>query len=57
MMRLIVAIIGANVAGGLISLGVGSALIGQSINCLHVGLILLGLAINISVGSAAMWRR
>ena len=55
-MRLIIAIVGANIAGALIALGLGSALINQSCNYFQAGLMLLGLAINISVGSAAMWK-
>ena len=50
--RLIAALVGANVAGGLITLGLGSALLNHSINFLHAGCILLGLALNISVATA-----
>ena len=50
--RVIAVIVAANIAGGVISLGLGSALIGRSLNSFQAGLILLGVAINISVGTA-----
>lgn len=50
--RLITIILGANIAGGLISLGLGSALISLNVNFFQAGLILLGIAINLSVGTA-----
>ena len=51
-LRLITVIVGANIAGGLITLGVGSALLSLRINFFQAGLILLGVAINISVATA-----
>jgi hypothetical protein len=50
--RLIVVIVGANIAGGLITLGLGSALFSHSVNFLQAGCILLGLALNMSVATA-----
>jgi hypothetical protein len=50
--RLIMVIVGANFAGGVISLGLGSALISHSVNYFQAGLVLLGVAINMSVASA-----
>jgi hypothetical protein len=51
-LRAILAIVGANIAGGVISLGLGSALLSQSVNFLQLGLILLGLALNMTIGTA-----
>lgn len=51
-LRLIMVIVAANFAGGVISLGLGSALISHSLNFFQSGLILLGVSINMTVGNA-----
>jgi hypothetical protein len=52
-MRLIAVIVAANFAGGLIAVGLGSVLVvTHSVNYFQAGLILLGVAINMAVGTA-----